>query len=89
VGRVGRDRTIEIEGREALTQFLGFPHYGDEYKAMGLAPHGKPIYLPEMRKIVRLLDDGVFELDTTYFRHQTQCVFSPAAVCGRSNERNG
>ena len=27
---------------QALTQFLGFPHYGDEYKVMGLAPYGEP-----------------------------------------------
>ena len=39
---------------QALTQYLGFPHYGDEYKVMGLAPYGKPAYLGEMRRIVRL-----------------------------------
>ncbi|MGZ2789125.1 carbamoyltransferase N-terminal domain-containing protein, partial [Pseudomonas aeruginosa] len=27
----------------AFTQLLGFPHYGDEYKIMGLAPYGKPL----------------------------------------------
>ena len=27
---------------QALTQYLGFPHYGDEYKVMGLAPYGAP-----------------------------------------------
>ena len=27
---------------EAMTQFIGFPHYGDEYKVMGLAPYGEP-----------------------------------------------
>ena len=27
---------------QALTQYLGFPHYGDEYKVMGLAPYGRP-----------------------------------------------
>ena len=27
---------------EALTRYLGFPHYGDEYKVMGLAPYGQP-----------------------------------------------
>ena len=30
----------------AITQFIGFPHYGDEYKVMGLAPYGEPKYLP-------------------------------------------
>ena len=28
---------------QALTQYLGFPHYGDEYKVMGLAPYGRPV----------------------------------------------
>ena len=27
---------------QALTRYLGFPHYGDEYKVMGLAPYGRP-----------------------------------------------
>lgn len=27
---------------QALTQYLGFPNYGDEYKVMGLAPYGEP-----------------------------------------------
>ena len=40
---------------QALTQYLGFPHYGDEYKVMGLAPYGQPAFLEAMRKIVRLL----------------------------------
>ena len=34
---------------QALTQYLGFPHYGDEYKVMGLAPYGKPRLLEPMR----------------------------------------
>ena len=54
---------------QALTQYLGFPHYGDEYKVMGLAPYGKAVYLDAMRKLVRLLPDGSFKLDLSYFRH--------------------
>jgi carbamoyltransferase len=54
---------------QALTQFLGFPHYGDEYKVMGLAPYGEPIYLDAMHKLVHLRPDGSFRLDLTYFRH--------------------
>ena len=55
---------------EALTQYLGFPHYGDEYKVMGLAPYGKPRYLDRMRRIVRLAPNGKFTLDLSFFRHQ-------------------
>jgi carbamoyltransferase len=54
---------------QALTQYLGFPYYGDEYKVMGLAPYGKPVYLDAMRKLVHLLPDGLFRLDLKYFRH--------------------
>jgi carbamoyltransferase len=54
---------------QALTQYLGFPHYGDEYKVMGLAPYGKPAYLDVMRELVHLLPDGSFRLNLRYFGH--------------------
>ena len=44
------------------------------YKVMGLAPYGQPVYLAEMRRIVRLCDGGRFELDTTYFRHHREKI---------------
>src|SRR5258708_6462925 len=53
----------------ALTQFLGFPHYGDEYKVMGLAPYGEPNFLEPLREIVRIRPDGSFRLNVRYFRH--------------------
>jgi carbamoyltransferase len=59
----------------AITQYLGFPHYGDEYKVMGLAPYGQPTALEEMRKIVRTKDDGTFELELAYFRHHRERVY--------------
>ncbi|MDB6075814.1 MAG: carbamoyltransferase [Verrucomicrobiaceae bacterium] len=58
----------------ALTQYLGFPHFGDEYKVMGLAPYGQPTYLPQMRKIVRVQGDGSFKLGLEYFRHHRENV---------------
>ena len=58
----------------AMTQFLGFWNYGDEYKVMGLAPYGTPRFLPEMRKIVRLRPGGGFELDLAYFLHHSEGV---------------
>jgi carbamoyltransferase len=51
----------------AFTQYLGFPHYGDEYKVMGLAPYGKPVYVDEIRKILKFTDNGLFEWDSSYF----------------------
>ncbi len=54
----------------ALTQYLGFLRYGDEYKVMGLAPYGAPDYVEPLRQLVYLKPDGDFELDLSYFRHQ-------------------
>ena len=58
----------------ALTQFLGFPNYGDEYKVMGLAPYGEPKYMEAMRQIVRLSSEGKFSLDLLYFNHDKQNI---------------
>lgn len=56
----------------AITQYLGFPNYGDEYKVMGLAPYGRATQLRKMHQIVRLLPHGKFELDLSFFTHATQ-----------------
>ena len=58
----------------AMTQFIGFPHFGDEYKVMGLAPYGQPKYPEPMRKTVRIQADGTFKLNLKYFRHHTDNV---------------
>jgi carbamoyltransferase len=58
----------------ATTQFLGFPHYGDEGKVMGLAPYGTPRYLEEFRDIIRTDEEGQFRLNLDYFRHHTEGV---------------
>jgi carbamoyltransferase len=58
----------------ALTQWLGFPQYGDEGKVMGLAPYGNPnTYLKAMRDVVQT-DDGLFTLDLDYFTHDKEGV---------------
>jgi carbamoyltransferase len=82
---VGHNGRIELEGKiyfphslgifyQALTQYLGFRSYGDEYKVMGLAPYGRPMHIGAMRKIVRLKDDGSFQLDLCYFRHHREKI---------------
>jgi len=50
----------------AFTQYLGFPHYGDEYKVMGLSPYGKPELVDQVRDMVILKPDGLFELNLKY-----------------------
>ena len=83
----GRGDVVSIDGRihfphslgifyEALTQHLGFPHYGDEYKVMGLAPYGEPTYRRQLEQVVRLLPDGTFELDLEFFRHDRSHVYT-------------
>jgi carbamoyltransferase len=58
----------------AVTQFLGFPSYGDEYKVMALASFGRPAFLDAMRTIVRLEDDGRFQTDVDFFLHASEGV---------------
>ncbi len=58
----------------ATTQFLGFPHYGDEGKVMGLAPHGTPRFIEQFRDLIRTEDDGKFSLNLDYFRHHAEGV---------------
>src|SRR5690606_7623691 len=58
----------------ALTQFLGFPHYGDEYKVMGLAPYGEPKYIDELNDVIRLKNNGLFEINNRYFKHDKEGV---------------
>lgn len=81
----GRGTNLTLDGRvsfphslgafyQAITQHLGFPHYGDEYKVMGLAPYGEPRFLNLMRRIVQLHDDGSFALDLTFFRHHREKI---------------
>ena len=55
----------------AITQFLGFPQYGDEFKVMGLAPYGTPKYVDQIARLVHFGDRGTYELVLEYFRHWT------------------
>jgi carbamoyltransferase len=80
----GHDTSLSLDGRilfphslgifyQALTQYLGFPHYGDEYKVMGLAAYGGPsAYVEQVRHILALRPGGSFALDLQYFRHHTE-----------------
>lgn len=58
----------------SLTQYLGFPHYGDEYKVMGLAPYGEPKYVNELKQILIFKENGLFELNTKFFKHAKEGV---------------
>jgi carbamoyltransferase len=77
---VGNDRDFEAKGFElfpdslglfytAITQYLGFLKYGDEYKVMGLASYGEPKYKDIFSDIVRTNGDVGFDLGLRYFVH--------------------
>ncbi|MGI9044002.1 MAG: carbamoyltransferase family protein [Gemmatimonadaceae bacterium] len=82
---VGRGNKIELLSKvsyphslgvfyTAVTQYLGFPNYGDEFKVMGLAPYGYPEYTTELRNLVTPTKGGAFELTRTFFRHWDEGV---------------
>ena len=58
----------------AITQFLGFPNFGDEYKVMGLAPYGNDVYKKQMSELIKFDKEGLFKLNQNYFNHTTQKI---------------
>lgn len=82
---VGRGSSIEVLDRvhfphslglfyTAITQYLGFPGFGDEYKVMGLAAYGEPSFAAKLGQVVPAREDGTFRLDLRYFRHLSEGV---------------
>jgi carbamoyltransferase len=78
---VGRGRKIEVFSQvdfphslglfyTMVTQFLGFPGYGDESKVMGLSTFGYPEYTDRLRTIIST-DDGKVRLNLKYFDHES------------------
>lgn len=81
---VGQGSLLQVDGRvlfphslgifyQALTQYLGFLSYGDEYKVMGLAPYGRPSFANALRRVAYPTSDG-FALELQYFRHHREQV---------------
>ena len=55
----------------AFTYYTGFKVNSGEYKLMGLAPYGNPIYEDKIYKLIDIKDDGSFRLDQSYFNYST------------------
>ena len=55
----------------AFTYFTGFKVNSGEYKLMGLAPYGNPIYENKIRQLIDIKKDGTFRLDQKYFNYAT------------------
>ena len=54
----------------AFTYYCGFKVNSGEYKLMGLAPYGKPIYVDKIKgNLIDIKNDGTFRLDMRYFKY--------------------
>ncbi len=53
----------------AFTYYAGFKVNSGEYKLMGLAPYGKPVYTDRIMQLVKIHDDGSIRLDMSYFNY--------------------
>src|SRR5436309_4146528 len=54
-----------------FTAYLGFRVNEDEYKVMGLAGYGRPVFVDDVRRLIRRTSDGAFSLDLDYFEYHT------------------
>ena len=79
---VGKGKNLEIKKEihfphslgllySAFTYYTGFKVNSGEYKLMGLAPYGKPIYEDKIKKLIDIKEDGTFRLDQKYFNYAT------------------
>ena len=79
---VGKNENLEIKKEihfphslgllySAFTYYTGFKVNSGEYKLMGLAPYGEPIYEDKVKQLVDLKEDGTFRLDQKYFNYAT------------------
>ena len=79
---VGRGNKLEVKKEihfphslgllySAFTYYTGFKVNSGEYKLMGLAPYGNPIFEDKVKKLIDIKDDGTFRLDQKYFNYAT------------------
>ena len=79
---VGKNENLEIKKEihfphslgllySAFTYYTGFKVNSGEYKLMGLAPYGNPIYVNKIKELVDIKNDGTFRLDQRYFNYAT------------------
>jgi len=80
---VGKNNNLEIKKEihfphslgllySAFTYYTGFKVNSGEYKLMGLAPYGTPIYEDKIKSnLIDIKEDGTFHLDQSYFNYAT------------------
>jgi len=62
-----------------FTAYLGFAVNEGEYKVMGLASYGRPVFADQVRKLIWRTPDGAFALNLSYFEFQTTAERSYSA----------
>ena len=55
----------------AFTYYTGFKVNSGEYKLMGLAPYGNPVFVEKIKKLIDIKNDGSFRLNQKYFNYAT------------------
>ena len=79
---IGKKNSLEIKKEihfphslgllySAFTYYIGFKVNSGEYKLMGLAPYGNPIYENKVKQLIDIKEDGTFRLDQKYFNYAT------------------
>ena len=84
---VAKNNELKIDGKiffphslgifyQAITQYLGFKNYGDEYKVMGLSSYGKPVYTKLISNLVCYKKNLNFKLNLKYFSHYKKKIIN-------------
>ncbi len=79
---VGKDNDLKIKKEihfphslgllySAFTYYTGFKVNSGEYKLMGLAPYGNPLYVDKVKQLVDIKPDGTFRINQKYFNYAT------------------
>ena len=79
---VGKNNNLEIKKEihfphslgllySAFTYYTGFKVNSGEYKLMGLAPYGKPLYENKIKELIDIKEDGTFRLNQKFFNYAT------------------
>jgi len=79
---IGKNNNLEIKKEihfphslgllySSFTYYTGFKVNSGEYKLMGLAPYGDPIYEDKVKQLIDIKEDGSFRLDQKFFNYAT------------------
>jgi carbamoyltransferase len=70
----------------AITAYLGFEVNEGEYKVMGLAPYGQPIYVDKLYKLIEVTSKGQYRLNMKYFAFLREDSMYTTELCALLGE---